>query len=204
MKALLLIDIQNDFLPGGALEVKSGNDILPIINNLQKVFHNIVATKDWHPQNHKSFADNHQGKKPGDVILLGGLDQILWPVHCVQHSRGAEFPEELNVSNIDQVVYKGEDPEIDSYSGFFDNGHKKKTNLDNYLKSKNIDELYLAGLATDYCVKFTALDALQLGYKVHVIVDATKAVNIQKNDFEKALDEMKSTGVNLINSSELL
>ena len=159
MKALLVIDVQNDFCPGGSLAVKEGDQIVSGINRFMPQFDLVVASQDWHPENHGSFAVNHE-KTPGELIELNGLTQILWPKHCVQGSAGAEFHAELNTDEIDAVFTKGENPLIDSYSAFYDNGHLNKTGLDDYLKSKQVTELFLCGLATDYCVKFTALDAV--------------------------------------------
>lgn len=204
MKAIIVVDIQNDFLPGGALAVQEGDQIIPIVNKLMKKFDLVVATQDWHPQDHGSFASNHKHMNPGDHIMLYGLDQILWPDHCVQQSSGADFSNDLDVSTINNIFRKGTDILIDSYSGFFDNGKKKETGLDNYLKSKGVEMVFVVGLATDYCVKYTAIDAAELGYRTFVIPDATKAVNLQDGDFEKAIEEMKSKGVGVINSVEIL
>jgi nicotinamidase/pyrazinamidase len=198
MEALIIVDIQNDFLPGGALEVPGGNEIIPLVNSLQPKFDLIVATQDWHPAGHGSFASSHKGKKPGDSFLLNGLDQILWPDHCVQGSGGAEFSKDLDVSRIDKIIQKGTDPGIDSYSGFFDNGKKKDTGLDKYLKGRGVEKVFIVGLATDYCVKFTALDAVSSGYKTTVISDATRAVNLQPGDFEKAVKEMRNAGIEVL------
>jgi nicotinamidase/pyrazinamidase len=195
MNALILVDIQNDFVPGGALAVPEGGQIVPIVNELQKKFELIVATQDWHPRDHASFAANHPGKKIGDVIEVDGLPQILWPVHCVQNTPGAELVPSLDRSRIDRIFHKGTDPHIDSYSGFFDNGHRKATGLGDHLKSKQVTDVYVCGLATDYCVKFTALDAVQLGFKTHVINDASRGVNLKPGDVDRAIDEMKGAGV---------
>jgi nicotinamidase/pyrazinamidase len=195
MNALILVDIQNDFVPGGALAVPEGGQIVPIVNELQKKFELIVATQDWHPRDHASFAANHPGKKIGDVIEVDGLPQILWPVHCVQNTPGAELVPSLDRSRIDRIFHTGTDPHIDSYSGFFDNGHRKATGLGDYLKSKQVTDVYVCGLATDYCVKFTALDAVQLGFKTHVINDASRGVNLKPGDVDRAIDEMKGAGV---------
>ena len=143
MKALILVDIQNDFIPGGALAVNDGDAIVPIANNLQQNFDIIIATQDWHPANHGSFAENHQGKSIGDFIELNGLQQILWPTHCVQNSNGAKFHPKLNLSKISKIFPKGTDQEIDSYSGFYDNGHRKATGLADYLKKSNVSEVYI-------------------------------------------------------------
>lgn len=194
-KALIVVDIQNDFLPGGKLAVPEGDKIIPVVNKLIKNFDIVVATQDWHPANHVSFAENHQNKRPGDKIILGGIEQILWPAHCVQNTHGAEFAKDLEKNKITAVIQKGTDPMIDSYSGFFDNARKKETGLDNLLKSLGVNEIYIVGLATDYCVKFTALDAVSLGYKTHVIIDACKGVNLNPGDIENSLNEMKKAGV---------
>ncbi len=203
MKALIVVDIQNDFLPGGALAVNEGDEIIPVVNDLMKKFELVVATQDWHPAGHGSFASNHEGKKPGDIIELNGLQQILWPDHCVQHTHGAEFGAGLNTCYFQKVIQKGTDPMIDSYSGFFDNGKKKETGLDECLRSNNVDEVYIVGLATDYCVKYTALDAVNLGYATSVIANATRAVNLEDGDFYKALHEMKDKGIHIIQSAEV-
>ncbi len=203
METLLIVDLQNDFCPGGALEVRDGDQIIPIANKLSKAFDFVVATQDWHPANHGSFAANHMWRKPGQVIQLNGLDQILWPIHCVQGSFGAEFVNSFETDNIQKVFTKGTDPGIDSYSGFFDNGHRKATGLDAYLKENDVDELYVMGLAQDVCVKFTVLDALELGYTVHLITDGTRPVDLQPGDGEQALREMLSKGARLIQSNEI-
>lgn len=197
MKALIIVDVQNDFCPGGALAVKDGDKITPLINDIQKDFDLVIATQDWHPKDHGSFASNH-GKKVGEIITLNGLQQILWPDHCVQGSRGADFVKDLDTKSIDKIFRKGTDKTIDSYSGFFDNGHKKATGLGDYLKEKNVAEVYVTGLATDYCVKFTALDAVKLGFKVHLLKEACRGVNLKAGDVDKAIMEMKENGVKII------
>ena len=204
MKALLLVDIQNDFLPGGALPVKEGDAILPIVNALLKApFDLIVATKDWHPADHGSFASNHEGKSPGDHMQLGGLDQVLWPPHCIQGTTGAEFGAGWDLTAIDKVIYKGTDSLIDSYSTFYDNGHLKTTHLDEYLRENGIKELFVAGLATDYCVKYSVLDALQLGYQVYVIVEACRGVDLKIGDAKKALQDMQKAGAILLSFKDV-
>ncbi|MBF0387546.1 MAG: bifunctional nicotinamidase/pyrazinamidase [Candidatus Omnitrophica bacterium] len=194
MKALIIVDMQNDFCPGGALPVKDGNTIVPAINDLMKKFDMVVATQDWHPKDHGSFASNH-GKKSGEMIVINGLDQILWPDHCVQGTQGAEFVKGLDVKRIARVFQKGMDKGVDSYSGFFDNGHKNATGLGDYLKQQKVTEVYVVGLATDYCVKFTALDAVGLGFKTFLITDACKGVELQAGDVARAVNEMKLKGV---------
>lgn len=204
MRALILVDIQNDFVPGGALAVAEGDQIVPIVNQLQGQFDLVVATQDWHPADHGSFAAHHPGKNPGEMIDLHGLPQVLWPVHCVQGTEGAAFVENLQMGTVADVFVKGTDPGIDSYSGFFDNGRRKATGLGDYLKDKGVEKVYVVGLATDYCVKFTALDAASLGFDTYVISDATRAVNLQAGDGEKALTEMAAAGVSVITSASLL
>ena len=204
MKALILVDIQNDFVPGGALAVPEGDKIIPIVNRLQKFFDLIVATQDWHPASHGSFASNHKGKKPGDTIELEGLQQILWPDHCIQNTRGAEFVPHLDTSRFAKIFHKGTDPSIDSYSTFFDNAHRKSTGLKNFLKEKGAKEIYIAGLATDYCVKYSALDAIPLGFRTFVIEDACRGVNLKPGDTEKAIREMRNAGAIIVQSYEIL
>lgn len=204
MRALLLVDIQNDFLPGGALPVKEGNAILPLINEIVHYpFDLIVATKDWHPAEHGSFVNNHAGKKSGDHINLGGLDQILWSAHCVQGTRGAEFGAGWDTTVVDKVIYKGTDPLIDSYSTFYDNGHRKSTGLENYLREKGVKDIFIAGLATDYCVKYSVLDALELGFHPYVIVDACRGINLNRDDSDQALAVMRTGGAVLLSFKDL-
>jgi nicotinamidase/pyrazinamidase len=204
MKALLLVDIQNDFLPGGALAVPNGDKIIRIANKLQSAFECIVATQDWHPPNHGSFAKHHPAKKPFDQAELNGLPQTLWPVHCVQNTSGAMFAAALNQERITKVFQKGTDPGIDSYSGFFDNGHRKSTGLGEWLKKKAVSEVFICGLTTDYCVKSTALDAVQSGFKTTVIEDACRGVNLQAGDVGRAIAEMKNAGARIVDSAEVL
>jgi nicotinamidase/pyrazinamidase len=204
MKALILVDIQNDFVPGGALAVPEGDRVIPVANALQPFFEHVIATQDWHPANHGSFAANHPGKKPGEIIDLNGLEQILWPVHCVQNTQGAEFVPGLNTFRFEKIIQKGTDPGIDSYSGLYDNGHRKATGLDNYLKQAEIDELFIMGLATDYCVKFTVLDALNLGYRIAVIEDGCRGINLKPDDVDRAFEEMKKRGAAVIQSEFIM
>jgi nicotinamidase/pyrazinamidase len=203
MNALIIVDLQNDFLPGGALPVPHGDEVIPLANELQRQFNLVVATKDWHPPDHGSFAANHKGKKPGDRIILDGIEQILWPVHCVQNTHGAEFAPSFDTSRIAHVFHKGIDPRIDSYSTFFDNAHRRHTGLADYLKKRGIKDIYLMGLALDYCVKYSTLDARQLGLNTHVIVDGCRGIELEPGDIERALDEMKRTGAVLLKSSDL-
>jgi nicotinamidase/pyrazinamidase len=198
MKALLLIDLQNDFLPGGALAVPEGDAVFSAINRLQRVFPVIAATQDWHPANHGSFAANHPGKALYSQMDLNGLPQTLWPVHCVQNTPGAELSRALDQERITRVFRKGTDPGIDSYSGFFDNGHRKSTGLGEWLKGKGVTEVFICGLATDYCVKFTALDSVHLGLKTWLVEDACRGVNLQPGDVKQAVAEMHGAGVRIV------
>lgn len=204
MNCLIIVDVQNDFCPGGALPVPEGDQVVPVINRLVRRFDRVVATQDWHPPDHLSFAVNHPGKKPGDVIRLGDSEQVLWPVHCVQNTPGAEFHPDLDRSAIQQVFRKGMDREIDSYSGFFDNRRRRATGLEEYLRREGVDEVYICGLATDYCVRWTALDAQRLGFRTWVIVDACRGVERHPGDVATALEQMSQAGCQLIWSSQLL
>jgi len=203
MKSLIVIDIQNDFLPGGPLGILRADEIVPVANRVAERFERVVATQDWHPPDHGSFAANHPGKKPGDVITLDGLEQILWPTHCVQETPGAAFAEGLDASRFARVFRKGTDSRIDSYSGFFDNAYRQATGLGDYLKQQGVSEVHVLGLATDVCVKFTVLDAIELGFDTHVIVDGCRAVELKPGDCERALEEMKNVGANLLRSEDL-
>lgn len=203
MKALLLIDLQNDFMPGGALAIPDAWESIKAANYAQQFFKVVIASKDWHPQQHLSFAINHPSKKPGDVIKLDGFEQTLWPVHCVQHTFGAALVKELDQSHIQHVATKGEDIHIDSYSAFFDNAHRQETGLAHYLNQRSIDEIYILGVATEYCVKFSALDAINLGLKTNVIIDGCRGININGNDIALATNQMQDHGVRLVNLSDL-
>ena len=203
MKALIIVDLQNDFIPGGALPVPHGDEVIPLANELQRHFELVLATQDWHPSDHGSFAANHKGKKPGDRIMLDGIEQILWPVHCVQNTRGAEFASTFDTSRIARIFHKGIEPRIDSYSTFFDNAHRRETGLSDYLKERSIKDIYLMGLALDYCVKYSVLDSRQLGLNTHVILDGCRGIGLEPGDLDRALDEMKHAGAVLLQSSEL-
>lgn len=198
-----MVDIQNDFLPGGALAVKEGDKIIPVVNKLLPKFDLVVATQDWHPANHESFASNYPDGVIGDLVSLHGLPQVLWPDHCVQHTWGAEFAEALDISLVQRVFRKGTDTSVDSYSGFFDNGRKKNTGLSTYLQSRSVEQLYIVGLATDYCVKFTALDAVNLGFVTTVIADGVKAVNLHPEDHDNAIQTMRQAGIQIKKGDEL-
>jgi nicotinamidase/pyrazinamidase len=202
MKALLLIDIQIDFLPGGALAVPEGDQVIPVVNQLQPHFDLVVATQDWHPPHHKSFASQHAGQPVFSTVNLNGLEQVLWPDHCMQGTPGAEFSPLLQPYKIEAIFRKGTDPEIDSYSGFFDNGHRKSTGLADYLRGKKVRQVFVAGLAADYCVYFSMKDALLEGFKAYLIEDATRAINPE--GFEKAKADVVTKGGKIIQSGALL
>lgn len=203
MTALILVDLQNDFMPGGALEVKKGDQILPVVNELLKMpFDAIVASMDFHPSHHISFAST-SGKQVGDLIEVKGLPQILWPDHCVQKTKGAEFHSGWDSSKVHVVIHKGIEPDEDSYSTFFDNNHARDTGLGEYLKKRGIHTVYIAGLTTDYCVKYSALDALRLGFNVNVVLDGCKGVDLHPHDSQKAVEEMKEAGVRICHLKEI-
>jgi len=203
MRTLILVDIQNDFLPGGALAVPRGDEVIPIANELQPRFDLVVATQDWHPAGHGSFASSHPGRRPGDLAALGGLPQVLWPDHCVQGSRGAEFAARLQMNRVEAIFRKGTDPAIDSYSAFFDNAHRKSTGLGDYLKGRGATEVYVLGLAADYCVKFSALDGRRLGFRMLVVEDGTRGVELQPGDVARAIEQMRAAGVEMVRSAAL-
>jgi nicotinamidase/pyrazinamidase len=201
--ALIIVDVQYDFMPGGALPARDGDAVVPVINRVQPLFDVVIATQDWHPPNHGSFASNHQGHQPGDVVDLDGLAQILWPDHCVQGSHGAELHRDLDRARIAKVVRKGTDPGIDSYSTFFDNGRRKSTGLENDLRARGVTDVYLAGLATDYCVLWSARDAMELGFRTHVIADGCRGVDLKPGDSERAFDEMRALGIEVLIARQL-
>lgn len=202
--ALLIVDVQNDFLPGGALAVNQGDEVIPVINALQEKFSFIVATQDFHPEDHGSFAANHKGENVYDEIELNGLPQTLWPIHCVQGSSGAEFHTDLNPIGWKAIFQKGKNSTVDSYSGFFDNARRGDTGLGDFLQNEGIMNVFVTGLALDFCVKFTALDSVSLGFNTYLIADASRAVNLSPEDGEKAVEEMKNAGVKIIESTAIL
>lgn len=202
MRALIITDIQYDFLAGGSLEVPFGNQIIPLVNQLSEHFDLVVATQDWHPPDHMSFASNHAGKKIFDKIVLGGLEQVLWPDHCVQGTAGADLHEELHVNRVEAIFRKGMDPGIDSYSAFYDNGYKKNTGMAGYLKDRGVTDVYLCGLAGDFCVFYSAKDSLKSEFKTIIIEDATRAIS--KEGFEKAKDELRRLGGQIVDSTAIL
>lgn len=197
MNTLIIIDVQNDFMPGGPLEVAQGDSIVPVINRYQKNFDLVVATQDWHPPNHKSFARNHLGKQPFETITWHGVKQTLWPAHCIQGTHGADFHPHLETNAIEAIFRKGTNPDLDSYSGFFDNGHTKSTGLAGYLREKGAIDLYFCGLCADICVYYTIKDALQEGFNCWLIEEATCALN--HSDFKAIKSELLKLGVHLFN-----
>jgi len=203
MRALLLIDVQNDFMPFGSLPVADGDAVVPVANTLAPRFELVVATQDWHPAGHASFASSHPGHSAGEVVEVAGSPQVLWADHCVQNTPGASFHSGLDVALIDHVARKGTDPAIDSYSGFFDNNHAKDTGLSAYLRERGVDEVWLVGVATDYCVKFTALDGRGEGFVVVVVEDGCRAVNLSPGDGALALAEMAAAGCRIAKSDEV-
>lgn len=202
MKTLLMVDIQNDFLPTGALPVPGGDEIIPVVNQLQPYFDLVIATQDWHPTNHKSFASNHKGKKPFEEIDLNGLRQTLWPDHCIQGSSGADFPAQLHMNRTEAIFRKGADAEIDSYSGFYDNGHRKSTGLAGYLRDKKVSVVYCCGLAGDICVFYTAMDSLAENFSTYIIEDAARPLNA--DNYKKALHDFLTRGGKIIQRRDLV
>ena len=195
--ALLVIDVQNDFCPAGALEVAGGNEIVPYFNKEMVKYDCVVLTQDWHPKGHSSFATSHEGKNPLELIKMPYGDQVLWPDHCVQGSKGAEFHPDLNIEQANAIIRKGSNPFIDSYSAFFENDRKTPTGLDGYLKSLEIENINLVGLATDFCVNYSAQDAANLGYKVSVLEKMCRAIDLN-GSLAAAKSEMQDCGVEFI------
>ena len=195
--ALLVIDVQNDFCPAGALEVAGGNEIIPYINEEMAKYECVVLTQDWHPKGHSSFATSHEGKNPLELIKMPYGDQVLWPDHCVQGSKGAEFHPDLNIEQANAIIRKGSNPFIDSYSAFFENDRKTPTGLDGYFKSLEIEKINLVGLATDFCVNYSAQDAANLGYKVSVLEKMCRAIDLN-GSLAAAKSEMQDCGVEFI------
>jgi len=203
IKALIIVDAQNDFMPGGALTVNDGDGIIPVINSLLPKFDLIIFTKDWHPENHKSFASQHEGKSPYEMIDLNGLNQVLWPEHCVQNTPGSDLHKDLDLGAIQGDFYifkKGTDPEVDSYSGFYDNDRKNSTGLKEFLDERGVAQIYICGLALDYCVSATAIDSAMGGFKTCVIEDATRSIDPNINE---VIENFHEAGVAFIESWEL-
>jgi nicotinamidase/pyrazinamidase len=203
-KAIVMVDLQNDFCKGGNLEVRDGDAVVPIANQLQNYFDLVIVTKDWHPKNHMSFASNHPGHQVGDVIPVHGINQVLWPDHCVQHTHGSELHPELKLQRIDHIIHKGIQSTIDSYSAFFDNEHLRSTELSDYLIKHNVKDVYIMGLATDYCVKYSCLDAVHLGFNTYMIEDACRGVELQPGNIARAIEELRSAGVKIVQVNNVM
>jgi nicotinamidase/pyrazinamidase len=203
MEALLIADVQNDFCPGGALAVPDGDAIVPVVNTLSDAFDNVLMTQDWHPPGHQSFASSHSGHDPYDVIEVEYGEQILWPDHCVQGTEGADFHPDLNLTPVELLIRKGFRPHIDSYSAFYENDRETPTGLTGYCRERGIDTLYVCGLATDFCVKWTALDGRKEGFEVYVIEDAARGID-QDGSLAQAWDEMNAAGVQVISADAAL
>ena len=203
MECLLLVDLQNDFMPGGALAVPCGHEVVTVANQLAARFEFVVASQDWHPPQHESFASQHSGRNVGETIQLRGIAQVLWPDHCVQGTFGAEFYQGLDQSQVSEVVQKGTDPGIDSYSAFFDNARLRSTGLGDRLREREVDTVYLLGLATDYCVKFSALDAVSLGFRAKVVPEGCRGIDLAAGDVKRAWEELRSAGVDIVPSRDI-
>lgn len=199
MTALVIVDVQRDFVPGGRLPVPRGDEIIPVINRIQSRYPLVVLTQDWHPPNHLSFASNHPGRKPFEKVELDGLEQVLWPDHCVWNSEGASFDPRLDTARAAAIFRKGMDPRVDSYSGFFDNGRRRRTGLAEWLRGMGVRRVHVVGLAADYCVAWTARDAAELGFETAVLTDATMALSAA--DFERVAGELRQRGV-VVESSD--
>lgn len=201
--ALLVIDVQNDFIPGGQLAVPEGDQIVPLINRLGGLFKQVVIAQDWHPSGHASFASSHPGHQPYEVIQLPYGEQVLWPEHCVQGTAGAEFHPELNLPHAQLIIRKGCNPDIDSYSAFLEADRRTTTGLAGYLKERSIDTVYMVGLALDFCVMFSALDARAAGFNAFVVLDACRAID-RDGSLAAAMERMQTAGVGLIQSNQLI
>lgn len=203
MKALLVVDLQNDFCPGGALGVPDGDTIVPVVNKLINLFDTVIQTQDWHPAGHHSFASSHDGKDPYDTVEMDYGTQVLWPDHCVQGSNGAEFHPDLNTKKTQVIIRKGFRKEIDSYSTFYENDKKTKTGLAGYLRDRGITDLYTVGLATDFCVKWSILDGIEEEFSMHIVEDAVKGIDLN-GSLDEAWMEMEEQGVVKLKSETLL
>ena len=202
MRALILVDIQNDFV-SGSLAVENAVEVVPVANQLLRQFELVVATQDWHPADHGSFASQNPGVEAGEQFELGDLPQTAWPDHCIENTTGAQFVEQLDAAAQQIVFRKGTNREIDSYSGFFDNDQRQATGLGDFLKSKSVTEVFVMGLATDYCVKFTALDAMKLGFQTNLVIDGCRGVELKPGDIEAAVKQMTDAGVTVVHSNEI-
>ena len=200
---LLLVDLQNDFMPGGSLAVPAGDETVPVAQRLMERFDAVFASLDYHPPDHLSFASNHPGRKAGETVELKGKPQIIWPDHCVRGTWGSEFHPALDRKAVTRFIRKGLDCEIDSFSAFFDNHGAHETPLRQELKRGGFKELFVMGLATDYCVKFTVLDAVRLGYDVKLVLDGCRSVNLSPKDGDQAVETMRQGGATIIAESDV-
>jgi len=200
--ALIVVDVQNCFLPGGSLAVKEGDQVIPVINRIAKGFENVVMTQDWHTPHHISFASTHEGKKPFEMIKLAYGNQVLWPDHCVQGTEGAQIAKDINIPHAELVIRKGYHNEVDSYSAFLEADKETRTGLGGYLKERGIDTVFITGLATDFCVAWTAVDARHAGLTVYVVEDACRGIDVG-GSLAKAWTDMTEAGVKKIQSSDI-
>lgn len=200
--ALIVVDVQNDFCPGGALAVRNGSRVVPAINSLMDSFEVIVGTQDWHPVNHSSFASNNDAE-PFSVKTLNGVNQVMWPEHCIQGSNGADFHPDLHADAFNIIIRKGTNPDIDSYSAFIENDGVTVTGLRGWLSELDIKKVYITGLATDFCVLYTALDAVKAGFETYVIEDACKGVDFPEGNVVKAVSAMKEAGIRVVQAADV-
>lgn len=201
--ALIIVDVQNDFCPGGSLAVPDGDAVVPVINRVSSRFPVVVATRDWHPEGHVSFASAHDGRSPGDLITAGSIEQMLWPDHCVQSTPGSAFHPELDIRPVNMIIHKGTSRTLDSYSGFLETDRKTETGLRGYLAGLGVDEVTVCGLATDYCVCFTTIDARHAGFTTRLLTDACRGINSPTGNLNRAIEHMRNEGVIFVESSEL-
>ncbi|MBY9020033.1 MAG: bifunctional nicotinamidase/pyrazinamidase [Candidatus Lokiarchaeota archaeon] len=206
--ALIIVDMQNDFMPDGALPVEEGDQIIDSINQVAEIFKfnhgKIILTQDWHPKNHKSFASSYSNKNPGDEYKSNGIGPVLWPDHCVQGTIGAQFHDKLNSELAHVIIRKGYNPEVDSYSGFIENDKKSETGLKGYLNSLNIKRIFICGLALDYCCYYTALDGLDFGFEVYFLVNLTRSIDLPPGNTSKSLQHMKDKGIKFATKDNLI
>ncbi len=201
-QALIVVDVQNDFLETGSLPVPEGSAVIPVINRLMPQFRTVVLTQDWHPAEHKSFAANHVGKKPYDMMTMPYGEQVLWPVHCVQNSKGAELAAALDLNGTEFNILKGVNPEVDSYSAFYEADGKSKTILADWLKEQDITEVFVCGLATDFCVSWSALDAVKEGFRTFIVEDACRGIDVC-GSMSAAKEQWKLKGIEVVQSTSL-
>lgn len=201
--ALIITDIQYDFCPGGALGVNDADSIIPLVNTIARKFHRVVATQDWHPKDHISLASNHDGKREFEQIIIDSIEQTLWPDHCIQGTRGAELHDRLDKNRIDLIIRKGTHRQIDSYSAFLENDRETKTGLDGYFNSLGIEEIFMCGIATDYCVYYSAMDSINFGFKTTLIIDACRGIDFPDGSIDQVINDMKRHGIKIIHSRDL-